>query len=384
MKKFVAVMNVPAPYRQHLFNELWRQLQERGVDFHVHYMARGFGSARPDSWTNPQINFPHTYWKNYGTSEHQFNPGMIAHLLAHQPEWLLCGSSFYTPTGIAVMTGCTVPMRIAWVEGNTKTPGALKGLKGMIKRWVLSKCKYAAVPGSDAARYIGLHQTLTLKKMPTPVLLPNLVDETRFRARNTYAVEELEAIRKRINVVTPDRICLIPARLTEVKGLVPFIKLLDNRMLAGWQIVILGRGELKANIFAAAREQGVADQVKIYDYVAYEEMPLFYAVADMLLMPSLYDPNPLTVIEALHSSLPVAVTCQAGNVEEAVTEGRNGWVLPVKDREAFASKLREVFATPVERLREMGRLSRAENAKFWETKGAIRRFLDEVGVAGKW
>jgi len=90
------------------------------------------------------------------------------------------------------------------------------------------------------------------------------------------------------------------------------------------------------------------------------------------------NPNPLSVVEALHTGLPIALTDQAGNVEEAVTEGRNGWVLPVKDKEAFAAKLREVFATPVDRLREMGRLSKAENAQFWDTKKAIRTFLEEL------
>ena len=95
-------------------------------------------------------------------------------------------------------------------------------------------------------------------------------------------------------------------------------------------------------------------------------------------MPSLYDPNPLSVIEALHTGLAVAVSDRAGNVEEAVTEGRNGWVLPVLDREEFAAKLREVFAADREALRKMGEVSKGENARFWETKGAIGRFVEGV------
>lgn len=95
-------------------------------------------------------------------------------------------------------------------------------------------------------------------------------------------------------------------------------------------------------------------------------------------MPSIYDPNPLSVIEALHTGLAVAVSDRAGNVEEAVTEGRNGWVLPVLDREAFAAKLKEVFSTDWEMLLKMGEVSKKENARFWETKGAIGRFVEGV------
>lgn len=376
-KRFEAVMNVPAPYRQHLFNELWRQLSAKGIDFHVHYMARGF-KARPDSWMNPKIDFPHTYWRNFGTSEHQFNPGMIAHIMSNQPDWIICGSSFYTPTGIAVMNWCTDAMRIAWVEGNTKTTGEMHGIKGWIKRWVLSKCKLVAVPGSDAKKYIELHQKLTKRKMPKAIFLPNLVDETRFVPRAEIDEVEIERARKYMGVAMNDKVCFIPARLTEVKGLVPFVSLLDSVMLEGWKIVILGKGELKQKILDKAYERGVADRVLICDYVAYEDMPRFYAAADLLLMPSVYDPNPLSVIEALHAGLPVAVTQQAGNVEEAVTEGENGWVLPVLDQEAFAAKLKVVFAADKATLKQMGEVSKRENSRFWDTKESIARFVENV------
>ena len=56
-------------------------------------------------------------------------------------------------------------------------------------------------------------------------------------------------------------------------------------------------------------------------------------------------------------------------------------MLPVLDREAFARKLGEVFAADRESLRKMGEVSKGENARFWETKGAIGRFVE--GVIGE-
>ena len=50
------------------------------------------------------------------------------------------------------------------------------------------------------------------------------------------------------------------------------------------------------------------------------------------------------------------------------------------DREALAGKLREVFAADREALRKMGEVSKGENARVWETKGAIGRFVE--GVVG--
>lgn len=379
MKKFVAVMNVPAPYRQHLFNELWRQLQARGVDFHVHYMARGF-KARPDSWMNPQIDFPHTYWRNWGTSEHQFNPGMLVHLLTHQPDWLMCGSSFYTPTGIGVTLGCMSSRRIAWVEGNAKTPGEMHGWRGWIKRWVLSRCQSVAVPGAQGVAYIQLHQNLTTRKMPTPVFLPNLVDENLFLPHQNGKDESVESTRRQIGCKENERLCFIPARFVWDKGLKEFFSILTADMVQGWKILILGHGPLQAEVEEIVSARGLKGNVVIKGSIPYEEVPIYYSAADLFLLPSVHDQNPLCVVEALHSGLPIALSCQAGNVEEAVTEGKNGWVLPVMNPVAFATKLREVFATPKERLSEMGRVSKAENARFWNSKEAIARFLEELNV----
>lgn len=205
--------------------------------------------------------------------------------------------------------------------------------------------------------------------MPKPVYLPNLVDEGRFN-RGALAVKRSGE----------ERVCIIPARLEPVKGLVQFFDLLTPEMLSGWKIRLMGQGSLKDAIVATIARRGIGEFVEIVDYVPYEEMPKEYANADLLLLPSVYDPNPLSVIEALHSELAVAVTNQAGNVEEAVSEGRNGWVLPVLERDEFTKKLKMVFAASREQLREMGQWSKTENAKFWNTREAIARFLDAVLV----
>lgn len=119
-KTFVFVMNIPSPYRIHLLDAMWRQLKERGVDMHVHFMAKGH-KDRPKSWLNPKIDFPHTYWRDYGFGEFHFNPGMIFHLLKNQPDYLFCTSPYDTFTGIALMLWCGKSKRIAWQETNTKT-----------------------------------------------------------------------------------------------------------------------------------------------------------------------------------------------------------------------------------------------------------------------
>lgn len=367
MKKFWVVHNIPSPYRLHIFNAFWRECQRRGLEFHVHFMSdmsRGY-DERPQSWRNPKMDFPYTYWRDYGIGQHHVNPGLLWLLHKCQPEYLLAGSPFDTLTGMfagRMIKGITC----TWCEGNTKTPGKMGGLIGWMKRFALAGFKYVAVPGSDAAKYITLHQARTKNKMPKPVVLPNLVDETRFRPGTTNQKHK------------EYRQAIIPARLKPVKGLLEFVDLLTPKMIKGWKILVIGDGELKKPLLNLITKHGLSDNIEIIPFVPYEEMPRYYAESDLLILPSIYDPNPLSVVEALHSGLPLALTCEAGNVEEAVTEGKNGWVLPVKGKEQFKKVLDDVFSTPRERLRELGYWSLSFNARYWDTDKAIRGILNEI------
>lgn len=369
MKKFWVVHNIPSPYRLHIFNAMWKECMERRVDFHVHFMSdmsRGY-EERPLSWRNPKIDFPHTYWKDFGLGQRHINPGILFHLHKVQPEYLLSGSPFDTLTGMFAGR-MTKGITCTWCEGNTKTPGKMDGMIGAIKRFALSGYKYVAIPGSDAAKYIELHQKRTHKQMPIPIFLPNLIDEERFTIKNWNATTD--CVKRAI----------IPARLKPVKGLMEFISLLTPEMVNGWKILIIGDGELKDPLQHLIFERNLSNMVEIKQFVPYEAMPQYYAESDLMILPSIYDPNPLSVVEALHSGLPIALSSEAGNVEEAVKDGENGWVLPVLDKESYQKKIKEVFSTDINKLRQMGTISKNKYAKFWNTQKAINQFFNSLSV----
>ena len=363
MKRFLAVLNIPSPYRLHLLKELSRQLKGREIEFLCFFMAKGHRS-RPENWLNPDIPFPHRYFMDIGCGCHHFNPGLILNIMMNKYDWILFGSPFDTFTGLCISLLARAKCKVAWIEGNTANPGKLHGIYGWLKRLVLSRCTFIAVPGQEGVAYVQLHRKLTVRKLPDCVYLPNLVDETKFK-RGDGSVGE-------------DRVCLIPSRLSPEKGVLPFVRLLDKVMLNGWRLVVLGKGTEENEILKTAESGGFLDKILILNYVKYDDMPRYYAESDLMLLPSLRDQNPLVVIEALHCGLPIALSDRAGNVAEAVSDGVNGWVLPVSDKEAFRRKLKEVFATPKHKLKAMGAFSKLEKSKFWDSRVSISKFLDSI------
>lgn len=378
--KFIIVHNIASPYRVHIFTEMHRQLSARGDAFHVHFMSdmsKGHGE-RPLSWRNPKLSFPHTYWKDYSIASHHFNPGLILRLIYRKSDVLMIGSAFDTFTGIALALFGRAGMKVAWTEGNTKTTGQMAGFKGFVKRMVFSRFRFVAVPGVEGIRYIELHQKKTRLKMPLPVLLPNLIDESRFKPRENWPPEVIARKRQELGCAETTRLCIIPARLEWYKGLVELFNALTPEILSEWKILIMGSGSLKGEIEDCLVTKGLQNHVVIQELVPYEEMPLNYAAADLFLLPSLMDRNPLSVPEALHSGLPVALSDRCGNVEEGVTDGSNGMVLHVLEEKRFEVELKEIFNMRSVVLQKMGRVSKLENAEFWNTPKVIGKFLDEI------
>lgn len=369
-KKFVAVMNIPSPYRLHLLGELARQLEAKGIEFHCHFMNRGH-KDRPTSWLNPVIPFKHSYWKNFGPDQHEFNPGLILKMMFEKPDWLMVGGAFDTITAMCLSLVARAKTKITWIEGNAKSPGKLSGPMGFLKFLTVSQYDLIAVPGKQGIGYRDVLSAHTRREMPKTVILPNLIDERRFGncARDKQAC---------FGVDESMRVCLIPSRFDPVKGLKEFFRAVEPSMLTGWKLVVMGHGPEEEITMKIVQERGLSDFVKVIHSVPYEEMPRYYASADLCLIPSVRDQNPLAAVEALHSGLALALSDQAGNVDEAVTEGTNGWVLPVLNREAFAAKLKAVLAADKEMLKKMGEISKSDNSRFWNTKQAIANFLSEI------
>lgn len=367
MKKFVAVMNIPSPYRLHLLGELARQLEAKGIGFHCHFMNRGH-KDRPKSWLDPTIPFKHTYWKNFGPDQHEFNPALVLKLLFEKPDWLMVGGAFDTITAMVLSLVARAKTKITWIEGNAKSPGRLSGLMGSLKFLMVSKYDLMAVPGKQGVGYRDVLAAHTTRKFPRTVILPNLIDERRFGncardKRGCFGVDE------------STRVCLIPSRFDPVKGLKELFRAVEPSMLTGWKLVVMGHGPEEEDTRQIIKERGLEPFVQVIHSVPYEEMPRYCASADLCLIPSLRDQNPLAAVEALHSGLPLALSDQAGNADEAVTEGKNGWLLPVLDKDAFVAKLREVFAADGGTLQRLGEVSKRENARFWDTKAAIANFI---------
>lgn len=383
-KTFVVVHNIPSPYRIHLFSVLGERLHTRGISLHVHFMAR-LHQDRPH-WMleNETLPFSHTFWPDVGPTVRgmrwHLNPGLVRKLRNQPCDYLLVGGLWDSFTNMLISGLAKRAVGIAWLEGNTKTTGRTGGLALAFKQLLLRRYQFVAVPGIEGRDYLQLLIPGT-DSPPYTLILPNIVDERKFTPKWQTTADDRQAVYSRFNVAPQDKLAVWPARLVAAKGIVEFLSVVPSQALTGWKLLLLGEGPLKENVQNIVQSRGLEKNVVLSSYVGYDEMPKIYGAADLFLLPSISDPNPLSVVEAMFTGLPILVSDHIGNYPEAFHEGVNGWGFNPFQPDSVLAATRAAFSASREQLEDMGRQSRRIAEDFWGSINAIDRFIAGITVA---
>jgi glycosyltransferase involved in cell wall biosynthesis len=148
---------------------------------------------------------------------------------------------------------------------------------------------------------------------------------------------------------------------------------------AGAYLVFAGDGPLKAALEEEARRLGVSERVRFLGFVNQTALPAVYSAADLLVLPSEYEPFAVVVNEAMLCGCAVAVSDRVGARYDLVHPGENGFVFRCGDIEELAAILREVLPDRA-RLQQMGAAAR-ERMRKWSPAQNIEALVGAVARA---
>lgn len=118
------------------------------------------------------------------------------------------------------------------------------------------------------------------------------------------------------------------------------------------RLLMLGKGEKEAELKALAEELGVSDRIDYAGYV--DNVEDYLKSADVFLLSSHYEAQPLCVLEAMASGLPV-ISTDVGAVADIVKD--NGILVPPGDVEAMAKAMEKLHLDEVLRQKMSERAS---------------------------
>jgi len=137
------------------------------------------------------------------------------------------------------------------------------------------------------------------------------------------------------------------------------------------ELVVFGRGPLENKLMKLADKLDVKVHF-LRDYISDKDLASLVADCDCFVLPSLYEPCAVALVEALSCGLPIVATDAGGN-KELVEDGKNGFIVPVKDPKAIAEKVNMILGD--KKLAEkFGKRSRGRVLKKFNWNYAAKEF----------
>ncbi len=163
--------------------------------------------------------------------------------------------------------------------------------------------------------------------------------------------------------------------LNWVKGheyaLMSIRKLIDQEMEI--QFEIIGDGPERQRMLYTIQDLGLEKNVTLLGKLEPEAVRNRLQQADIFLLSSLSEGISNAVLEAMACGLPI-VTTDCGGMREAVTDGVEGFVVPVRDPGAMAKRIQQL-AESAELRAEMGRAARLRAENDFKIEDQIRQFI---------
>ena len=189
--------------------------------------------------------------------------------------------------------------------------------------------------------------------------VPYAVDNDFFLDATTRFDQDDESFREELGLPLDKPLILYASKLTQRKRpldlLEAYRRLRDSDVQAA--LVFVGSGEQEEDLRKYVRHHNIAD-VFFFGFRNQTELPRFYALCDVFVLPSENEPWGLVINEVMSAGLPVIASYEVGATPDLVRHGDNGFVFPSGDVGALAAYLKAVLSDPEVR-RKMGERSRS-------------------------
>ena len=235
-----------------------------------------------------------------------------------------------------------------------------------------ARARAATACSDDLAR-----RSLALGAREKPRVIPYGVDTELFGSdvNGTSGRGDGAELRHALGIDVGAPVVVAVGRLVHKKGFEYLIDAVSRLELPSLRVVIAGKGDLLGELERRADEHGVRRKIRFVGNVEREELPAYFAMADVLAVPSVVDESgnvdglPNVLLESMASGVAIVASDVAG-IPQAIRDGRDGVLVPQKDAEALANAIESLMAAP-QRRRALGESARkrAQEEFSWKLVG---------------
>lgn len=207
--------------------------------------------------------------------------------------------------------------------------------RDFFERLTYRMISYLVTGTNSLAEGYAKRYNIGLKKIK---IMPNWISLERF----AVGPNGVWAMEKNLGILSNDKVLLFIHRLSERKGAHFLLDIFQKIKKQDKKLIVIGDGPERGNLESKIRNLGLQDRVKLLGWVPNRELPVYYALADVFLMPSEEEGFPRVLLETMAMGVPF-VAFDVGGVKEIVPEEFYQFILPAGDTDAFAAAANKIL-----------------------------------------
>jgi glycosyltransferase involved in cell wall biosynthesis len=238
----------------------------------------------------------------------------------------------YTPFFYALAARCFGSRRpIAFVEHGRFLPDYPRRKRIVFNRFMIRKRDRLIAVGNDVRRALIENEGMPADRVEVIYNGVNLAPYQNIAATR-------EATRRELGVAPNDFVIMQVARLDYLKDHVTAVGAMAELVKRSPQAVLflIGAGPEQGTIEAEIARLGVANHIRLLG--SRSDVPRLLGAADAMLLTSISEGIPLTLIEGMGAGLPI-VSTDVGGVREVIIPEETALLAPAKDAIALAGHL---------------------------------------------
>ena len=336
------------PCFEHLAQRLDRRLTLYLLAGDMEHRRYVLARERPDL---PVVYLPGWGWRQPPLDDRHIND--IRPVLRGSWQVIILGA-WDEPTYLLLWAWAAARRRkiIFWIE-STAVDMPRSRPREALKRLLLKRAATCLVPGQRAAEYcrqLGVDEDRIFQA-------PNATDQGFFRSRAQRLLPRRAALRQEAGLGR--QTVLFVGRLVErykgIETLLEACAYLEKRHLSP-TLLLAGEGPDEPRYRQLVSGLDLAD-VRFLGTLEHEELCRYYAMADVLVLPSRSETWGFVLNEGMEFELPLVVSDRVGAGPDLVRAGENGSIVPAGDADALGAALEQLGRDENLR-RQMGEASR--------------------------
>ncbi len=207
-------------------------------------------------------------------------------------------------------------------------------LREMWEKKVYKLITYLVTGTEKLAMQYSSHYGIPMAKIK---VMPNWINLTKAQKHESTRTKKQE-----LNVGEIQKVLLFVHRLSERKGASYLPEILRELREENIVLIVAGDGPERAKIESRVKTYELENKIRFLGWVPQGETVKYYAIADVLVMPSNEEGFPHVLLEAMAAGVPF-VASDVGSVAEIVPVSMRSYVVSPGNVKDFAVKIKELL-----------------------------------------